>query len=398
MRTMDQLAPTQRRPLAVLAVLLALLFAYGLPGSSMASEEPPNNGVGPKGRLRATGGDADDPRRGLMLALKRAERDFEHIDTNNDSRLSPAEWMRRGNFEDLDTDGDGFLSFQEMSFIYRPRGKPGQLASPILPSATPEIDPSYATDRVSKSAVSSTTFCAIDREACGLGFAGGTAAALKLGLIPTGLGPRFPAAATCLGIDDYYALDYSYKRKTQVFHGGFDIPAPWDTPVLAVAAGTVVGRFQGNDTQRGVEVILRHSPEDTGLPFWVYTQYAHLAALPPQGLGQRVRMGEVIGQTSNTGLDGSGGNKGNRRPALHFVAWLSPERQFADTGSAIVPVQGQWMDPHTMYRGKPPFESSKVAELPDAEKWVDIPVMFGNGATSPPNTRLIWPYACRKRQ
>jgi len=333
-----------------------------------------------------------------MPALKRAERDFEHIDTNGDGRLSPAEWMRRGNFEDLDTDGDGFLSLQEMSFIYRPRGKPGQLASPILPSGTPEIDPSYATDRVSKSAVSNTTFCAIDREACGLGFASGTTAALSLGLIPTGLGPRFPAAATCLGIDDYYALDYSFKRKTQVFHGGLDIPAPWDTPVLAVAAGTVVGRFQGNDTQRGVEVILRHSPEDTGLPFWVYTQYAHLAALPPQGLGQRVRMGEVIGQTGNTGLDGSGGNKGNRRPAVHFVAWFSPERQFADTGSSIVPVQGQWMDPHTMYRGKPPFESSKVAALPDAEKWVDIPVMFGNGATSPPSTRLIWPYACRKRQ
>lgn len=373
---MDQLAPTQRRPLAVLAVLLALLFANGLPGSSMASEEPPNNGAGPKGRFRAAGGDADGPRRGLAAALKRAERDFEHIDTNSDGRLSPAEWMRRGNFEDLDTDGDGFLSLQEMSFMYRPKGKPGQLASPILPSSTPEIDPSYATDRVSNLVISSN----------------------MSGLVPTGLGPRFPAGATCLGIDDFYAMDYSFKRRSQVFHGGFDIPAPWDTPVLAVAAGTVVGRFMGNDTQRGVEVILRHSPEDTGLPFWVYTQYAHLAALPQQGLGQRVRMGEVIGQTSNTGQDRNGGDSNHRRPALHFVAWFSPDRQFADTGSAIVPMQGQWMDPHTMYRGKPPFESSQAAELPDAEKWVDIPIMFGNGATSPPGTRLIWPYACRKRQ
>ncbi len=283
--------------------------------------------------------------------------------------------MRRGNFEDLDTDGDGFLSFQEMSFIYRPKGKPGQLTSPILPSNAPEIDPSYATDRVSNLVISST----MD------------------GLVPTGLGPRFPAGATCLGIDDFYAMDYSFKRRSQVYHGGFDIPAPWDTPVLAVAAGTVVGRFMGNDTQRGVEVILRHSPEDTGLPFWVYTQYAHLAALPPQGLGQRVRMGEVIGQTSNTGQDRNGGDSNHRRPALHFVAWFSPDRQFADIGSAIVPVQGQWMDPHTLYRGKPPFVSSQAADLPDAEKWVNIPIMFANGATAPPNTRLIWPYACRKR-
>lgn len=151
-----------------------------------------------------------------------------------------------------------------------------------------------------------------------------------MGLVPIGLGPRFPAGSECLGIDDNYALDYGYKRSHSIAHGGLDVPAPQDTPILAVAAGTVVGRFQGENTQGGVEVNLRHSPV----------------------------------------------------------------RTYANTGAAIVPDQRKWMDPHSLYRGVPPFDADQAAKLPEADKWVDIPVMYGNGATQPRDTRLIWPYAC----
>lgn len=348
----------------------------------------------PTARKRMGGPERDAGKRGMAATMKRAKRDFEHIDSDNDNRLTPTEWTRRGNFEVLDKDADGFLTFEEMSSMYRPKPRLGRINTPLLPTDPPEIDPSHATDRVSVSRLTGINLCGIDRDQCKSGYA----AAERLGLLPTGLGPKFPAGTECFGIDDYYALDYSYKRSNAVAHGGLDIPAPWDTPILAVAAGTVVGRYLGADTQRGVEVVLRHSPQDTGLPFWTYTQYAHLAALPQQVVGQRVQMGEVIGLTSNTGLDSSNGTNDHRRAALHFVAWFSPHREFADTGSAIVPVQGQWMDPHTLYRSKPPFESEKTAQLPDEEKWVAIPVMFNNGKTEPADTRLIWPYTCLQRR
>lgn len=337
---------------------------------------------------------ADASRPGNAAIIMRARRDFKEIDTDGDGQISQSEWIRRGNFERLDTDRDGYLNFEEMAAIYRTGGKRGRLLSPILPSPTPETDPSYETDRIPMSSLDSETLCGIERERCRMN----ESAAIKLGLIATGLGPRFPDVADCFGIDDYYALDYSYKRSKAIHHGGMDLPAPWDTPVLAVAAGTVVGRYLGSDTQRGVELVIRHSPEDTGLPFWIYTQYTHLSVLPTQLPGHRVLMGEVIGLTGNTGLDSKGGQSAHRRPALHFVAWFSPVRQFADTGSAIIPVQGQWMDPHAMYRGKPPFESAKLRELAEDDKWVVVPVMMRNGNTLPSGTKLVWPYACTKRQ
>ena len=39
----------------------------------------------------------------------RVKRDFRHADQNGDGRLSHEEWMRRGNFELLDQNGDGYL-------------------------------------------------------------------------------------------------------------------------------------------------------------------------------------------------------------------------------------------------------------------------------------------------
>jgi hypothetical protein len=34
--------------------------------------------------------------------------------------------------------------------------------------------------------------------------------------------------------------------------------------------------------------------------------------------------------------------------------------------------------------------------LPDAEKSIPIPIMYLDGTTEPANTKLIWPYACRR--
>jgi Peptidase family M23 len=340
--------------------------------------------------------DKGSPASGMRDVKLRAKRDFEHLDENGDERVSPKEWNKRGNFELLDKNADGQLDLQEMFSMYLKHGRRGEVRNPVLPSENPEMDPSYASDKVSTFSLDGDTLCGIDRTQC----ASGANLARKLGLVPTGLGPRFPEGMNCLGIDDTYAMDYDFKRDNKdVSHGGFDIPTDWDTPVLSVAAGTVVGRFEGENTERGVEIVIRHAPEDTGLPYWTYTQYAHLSELPPQKLGQRVRLGEVIGKTSNTGRKGQGAEKEKttqRRPALHFVAWYSPVREFALTSIAVVPVRGRWLDPHAMYGGKEPFDSAELAKLPDDQKWVDIPVMLPNGNLVPKDTKMIWPYTCSR--
>src|SRR3972149_6164833 len=92
------------------------------------------------------------------------------------------------------------------------------------------------------------------------------------------------------------------KRGREQYRGGIDMPAPWDTPMIAAAAGTVVGKFLGERSFRGIEIVLRHSPDDTGIPLWIYTQYAHCSTVPALELGQRVRMGENLCPTGNTGI------------------------------------------------------------------------------------------------
>ena len=175
------------------------------------------------------------------------------------------------------------------------------------------------------------------------------------------------------------------------------MPAPFGTPMIAVAAGTVVGRYRGENSFRGMEIILRHSPEDTGLPLWIYTQYAHFDEMPKHQLGQRVRMGEVLGPTGNSGKTPSRRPSGKeRRPAIHFAVWYSTSPKYFAARNKVIPVDGYWMDPNALYRKKPPFDSHSMKALPEADKEVLIPVMLEDGEVIPADTKMVWPYKCKR--
>ncbi len=168
--------------------------------------------------------------------------------------------------------------------------------------------------------------------------------------------------------------------------------------MIAVADGMVVGKYRGEKSYRGMEIILRHGPKDTGLPVWIYTQYAHFDALPGLKVGQRVRMGEALGPTGNSGkqLEKIGRLNRSRRPAIHFAVMFSASEQYVALRRGIIPVHGRWMDPNALYREKPPFDSQAMKALPEAEKKIPVAIMFDDGTVYPEDTRIVWPYTCER--
>ncbi|MCR4378307.1 MAG: peptidoglycan DD-metalloendopeptidase family protein [Rhodospirillales bacterium] len=337
---------------------------------------------------------AADAQAQKIKSRDRAAEDFPQIDVNGDDKLSVQEWKRRGNFEKLDSDGDGVLSFDEFSMLYAGHDDKQYTWQPVGPRGVDGAhDASAIAARVDVDALDKETLCAIGRSRkCD------AEASIKRGLIETGLGPDFAKDAICPGIDDYWAMDYASKRTRETYHGGIDMPVPWGTPILAAAAGTVVGKFQGEDSPRGKEIVLRHSPEDTGIPLWIYTQYGHLDALPDLAIGQRVRMGEYLGPTGNSGVSGKGGKQISlRRPAVHFAVFYSTDERYAENNDVIIPVDGRWMDPVALYRKALPLDSVSMKALAEMEKLVPIPIMFDDGSLQPADTKLIWPYACKSQ-
>lgn len=315
-------------------------------------------------------------------AQDKASQFMRQMDADGDGRISADEWQRKPmGFKRMDANQDGYLSLKELRARFGGGGAdggPGGMQGGGMPTGVDSQMPPPA--------IPQDVRCAILR-----GGRCDSEAAVARGLFPTGLVPRFPDGLECRGIDEGWAIDYAGKRDRIAYHGGIDMPAPFGEPMRAVADGTVLQVLEGADSYRGIEVTLRHTPEETGLPVWIYTQYAHFNEIPKLMPGQRVKRGEDLGPTGNSGTPGG---KFARRPAIHFAAWFSADPRFAVTRRGVVPFDGHWMDPLALWRGAPPFDSAVMKALPGEEKTVSISVIVQGGETVPRGARITWPYAC----
>ncbi len=317
---------------------------------------------------------------------------FPGYDLNGDGKLDRTEWSGRGNFDLLDSNNDQGIDRRELAVLYADFGvgwKPEYAAGPANPVV---IDERVTQDQVEIESIGKASYCAVSRSRqC----PDGDSAAFNRGLLPTGLTPTFPSGVACPAVDESFALSYADKTGKGA-HGGIDIPVATGTPIIATADGIVVAKVDNLYQLRGLTVTLRHSPQDTGLPFWVYTEYGHLREMPPLAIGQRVRKGEIIGETGNTGVrPGSPSVQTLRRPGIHYAVYYAQSPMFALFQDYVVPKDPRWMDPMALFLRDGPHDSHLLAKLPLDQKNVEIAVMLSDGRTVPEATRLVWPYVCR---
>lgn len=296
------------------------------------------------------------------------ERMIRSMDSDRDGRISREEWRQpQARFDAIDVDKDGFLTKSEIEadFARNERGPAVDFENnPMHPRSPREVQK-------------------------------------KAGMISTGLEAVFLSGAGCPPVASSFGATTRYDGSSRSphanygLHGGIDISAPIGTPLIAVADGEVVHKYVGG-LLIGNQIFLRHTPEDTGLSYFVYSKYKHFDKMPGLEIGARVKMGQVLGPSGNTGTAGKHyGPRGY--PHLHLSIYASDGPGYRSIEKAVFPDDVRILDPILIYLPgeKKVRDSHAAAALPAAEKRVAVPYMMAGGKTVPAGARIVWPFVCK---
>jgi murein DD-endopeptidase MepM/ murein hydrolase activator NlpD len=83
-------------------------------------------------------------------------------------------------------------------------------------------------------------------------------------------------------------------------HHGIDMAVPMGTAIMAVADGVVVASKRLKSIG-SIFLMLKHSPEATGLTYHVFSQYFPLREKSPLAIGTAVQMGQTVAFSGKLG-------------------------------------------------------------------------------------------------
>ena len=222
----------------------------------------------------------------------------------------------------------------------------------------------------------------------------------RIGLVETGLKPRFPDGITCPVISSPFGSRFRYDGSWRTvnsnngYHGGMDISLDVGTPLLAVADGKVIhigtgGRLVGN------VIWMQHSPKDTGFNVWTYTKYQHLDEIPNLQIGDRIKAGDVVAISGLTGTTGGRAFGSMGYPHLHMNVYVSPNKLYKVKGHKVKIKERYYIDPVSFYREKLD-DSRKIREFIKKRKIINVGVKLQTGEYITYKIQKVWPVLCKK--
>jgi murein DD-endopeptidase MepM/ murein hydrolase activator NlpD len=217
----------------------------------------------------------------------------------------------------------------------------------------------------------------------------------------SGLSVAFPEGHNCEPISSPYGSTTRYDGSSRPtdrnsgLHGGIDLSLKQGTPLLSMADGEVITHGEGGRME-GIFIWLRYAPEDTGLPYWVFSKYQHLATLPELSAGERVKTGQVIALSGGTGT--TGGHYGMAGyPHLHLSNHYGPSGSYKIGGKFSSQVKGEGArsdDPLMIYLTE--FQTlTEMRQRPESTQTIYPAIMHADGTILSQGSKIIWPVACR---
>ena len=220
----------------------------------------------------------------------------------------------------------------------------------------------------------------------------------KIGLIATGLKPRFPAGVTCPQISSPFGSPTRYDGSLRAphsnngFHGGMDITLKIGTPLLAAADGKVIHIGEGGRLV-GKVIWMQHRPEDTGFEEWTYTKYQHLSKSPELRVGDSFKAGDIVAHSGDTGTTGGRAFGALGYPHLHMNVYASPSRKYKIKGHKVRIKRRVYIDPVAFYKNilymADELNKKKISA-------VQVGVKLRTGSVILGESKRIWPVYCRK--